>query len=321
MSVTLGAGSAVQAETGSTFTDVRGHWAAQAIQEMSDRGIVQGFPDGTFRPDAVVTEEQFMSLVERMLPEYAGHPLDDFVEEMYLQKVEGRWSEAAYRKLLVAGIIGYEEPAAGISRMAAARILLTALASQSEGEKYRNANERLFSDVPLEEYEKMTIYPVVKLGVMSGFPDGTFRPQEKVTRAQAVVLLSRLEEKMAELYPDNLDPAAKRAAVASVKDVINRVMQNKEIKSFEQLKAFVRAHQLPVSDAFLEEHFFFLKLEAGDYAAFPRFDELVYVTKTDDNKIMVKVQYYSGELAGSIDKTFYLTSADGKPFRLIGKNE
>jgi hypothetical protein len=46
------------------FTDVSGdHWANDFIQELSGRGIVKGFPDGSFKPNAEVTRAQFASML------------------------------------------------------------------------------------------------------------------------------------------------------------------------------------------------------------------------------------------------------------------
>src|SRR5690606_16654131 len=60
----------VKAEEALPFTDIAGHWAEPSIVEMYNRGVVDGYPDGTFRPEDRVTIEQFakillMSLMER----------------------------------------------------------------------------------------------------------------------------------------------------------------------------------------------------------------------------------------------------------------
>ena len=45
------------------MTDVRGHWAEQTISQMVQQGLLDGFPDGTFRPDDSVTADQFVKIV------------------------------------------------------------------------------------------------------------------------------------------------------------------------------------------------------------------------------------------------------------------
>jgi parallel beta-helix repeat protein len=49
----------------STFTDVRGHWAQAYIDALATRGVINGFPDGTFRPDAPVTRAQFAAIINK----------------------------------------------------------------------------------------------------------------------------------------------------------------------------------------------------------------------------------------------------------------
>jgi len=323
----LSAGPAASAKTDAHvplagFADVRGHWAEKDIAEMVQKGGVKGYPDGTFRPDEPVTQEQFMALVLRQLPPFPGHSIDGFAREQYLSGVKGRWSERAYEKLLAAGIIAYGKPDEKINRLQAARILLTALASQSEGEKYRGTKARFFTDIQVSnEYEVITVYPVYKLGVMTGFPDNTFRTEGSLTRAQAVILMKRLQQKIGELYPDNVSAAAKQAMTATVKNFAEDVMDRKKIRRYEDLVRYVQEKKLPVTTAFLEEHFSFMKYDGIDFARFPYFDELLYFARIGEHKYRLTVQYYSGELAGSLDKTFYFSSRDGKTFQLIGKNE
>ncbi len=47
-----------------SFPDVpEGYWAKEFIEELTERNIISGFPDGTFKPDAPVTRAQFSSLI------------------------------------------------------------------------------------------------------------------------------------------------------------------------------------------------------------------------------------------------------------------
>lgn len=47
------------------LSDVENHWAREFIEALQQRGILQGFPDGTFRPDAPMTRAQFAAAIER----------------------------------------------------------------------------------------------------------------------------------------------------------------------------------------------------------------------------------------------------------------
>ena len=49
-----------------SFTDVTvEHWAAYAIAVCANLGWINGYPDGTFRPDATVTRAEMMAMVNR----------------------------------------------------------------------------------------------------------------------------------------------------------------------------------------------------------------------------------------------------------------
>lgn len=149
----------------SNFSDVNGHWAASEIAEFAKTGIIRGFPDGSFRPDEVVTQEQFMAMLQQVLPRIAGRQFDSFTQGLYLTDVKGRWSEATYTNLLAAGIIPYGKPAAPIDRLLASHLMLTALAGGSEGDKYRDTKAALFKDIDVsQEYEVTTVYPLYKWG-------------------------------------------------------------------------------------------------------------------------------------------------------------
>ncbi|WP_432774418.1 S-layer homology domain-containing protein [Brevibacillus gelatini] len=314
-------GEVAVVSTGS-FLDTKGHWAAKEIEQAAKSGLIQGFPDGTFQPEQTVTQEQFLSLIERVLPSYQGHEPDAFVKEKYVAKALGRWSEQTYRRLAVAGIMTTGKPTDGMTRLEAARLLLAALGHQSEGEKYRGTTARFFSDLsPQNEQEVMTVYPAYKIGLLSGYPDGTFRPQETISRAQAVVMLTRLDSKMEELFPGEVTESEKKGMTDAVALFVRDVMDQKKIRRYDDLVAYVQQNKLNVSEAFLREHFSFMKYEIYDYVRFPQFNELLYFAKIGTSKYRLTVQYYAGEPGGSVDKTFYLSSTDGKTFRLIGKDE
>lgn len=123
-----GAGYNPPAATGTVFADVPAtHVFAAWIEELANRGIAGGYPDGTYRPDNTVSRAEMAILLLR----------------------------AKYGP-------GYEPPAA------------TGMA---------------FSDVPASHWAAAWVEQLVAEGIVSGFPDGTYRPNNPVTRAQMAVLL------------------------------------------------------------------------------------------------------------------------------------
>ena len=54
--------------TAGAFTDTENHWAASAINKWSQEyGIIQGYDDGTFRPDNSITRGAFAGILDRFL--------------------------------------------------------------------------------------------------------------------------------------------------------------------------------------------------------------------------------------------------------------
>jgi hypothetical protein len=65
-----------------TFSDVSGHWAERDIQFAASVGWVNGYPDGTFRPDQPITRAEFMTLANRMLERVPETIQDILTDEM-----------------------------------------------------------------------------------------------------------------------------------------------------------------------------------------------------------------------------------------------
>lgn len=56
---------------GEPFSDLKGHWAKESVMRLIDLKIVNGFHDGTYRPNEDVTRVQFI----KMLVQAKGYPL------------------------------------------------------------------------------------------------------------------------------------------------------------------------------------------------------------------------------------------------------
>ena len=60
---TLALGAAATDTTTAQFTDIAGHWAEDTITRWADIGIVNGYPDGTFKPDNDITRAELAKIV------------------------------------------------------------------------------------------------------------------------------------------------------------------------------------------------------------------------------------------------------------------
>ncbi|MEO8890104.1 MAG: S-layer homology domain-containing protein, partial [Coleofasciculaceae cyanobacterium] len=81
MGVLQPTGTAAQlAQGGVTFPDIQGNWARSFIEALAARGVIKGFPDGTFRPDDPVTRVQFAAMIRQAFPGAPKRPATQFVD-------------------------------------------------------------------------------------------------------------------------------------------------------------------------------------------------------------------------------------------------
>ncbi|MCL2201933.1 MAG: S-layer homology domain-containing protein [Oscillospiraceae bacterium] len=175
---------------GTDFPDVpRGHWAYNAVSEMTRRGIFTGYGDGTFRPNNLVTFAEFLAIIFRSVrinesppipsrPQWAGH-----WAERYL-------NYAAHRLILPADVVTGNEH---ITRQAAFYAMYTVFGSGRAREwnrvrdtVYRHTNNLSFSDSgEIGVRYRDAVTSLYRLGIAGGFPGGTFEPRRTLTREQA----------------------------------------------------------------------------------------------------------------------------------------
>ncbi len=62
------------------LSDIQGNWAQSFIEFLSQRGIIEGFPDGTFRPDELVTRAQFAAMLQKAFPKAPVRNAIQFVD-------------------------------------------------------------------------------------------------------------------------------------------------------------------------------------------------------------------------------------------------
>ena len=112
----------------SNFSDLDRHWAKSCILALGDRHIVQGFPDGTFRPDAPLTRAEFTALMFVAFPD-----APKVRDAVYFPDVsQTHWAYEAviwgYERGLFSGYPeGYFYPDLLIPRMQVMAVLVTAL--------------------------------------------------------------------------------------------------------------------------------------------------------------------------------------------------
>ncbi|MDO5310533.1 MAG: S-layer homology domain-containing protein [Clostridia bacterium] len=173
------------AESG--FSDVRGHWAESYISSLKAKGVINGFGDGTFRPDAAVTRAEFTKMVCTLFSISGGSCSFSDVKptDWYYGAVC-----AAYGNGLIKGSgEGEFAPDEPITREDAAVIIQRHL-------KLSGTTELMFSDrEQIADYSYEAVGALVSNGILKGYEDNTLNPRGIITRAEVSALITRAAQK------------------------------------------------------------------------------------------------------------------------------
>jgi hypothetical protein len=178
-----------QDETDVYFTDIHGHWAEMNILQLAGKGTVNGYPDGTFKPDHAITRAEFAVILVRAL----GVPLKE--GNIFADTVD-HWANQAISSAYANGFIhGYDEhtfaPDELITREQMAMMIANAL-------KLENAQaSQTFADQgTISTWAQKALAAAVEHGMIKGYPDNTMKPKAHATRAEAAtVVLHAIEKK------------------------------------------------------------------------------------------------------------------------------
>src|SRR5574344_482610 len=178
------------------FEDAKGHWAEEAIQILTEKGVISGYPDGLAHPDDIITRGEFAALVSRTmeLPE----PEESEVTLRFTD-IAGHWSEQDVEALIIAGIIQKDDfgtkflPDQPITRMEMIRMLVRAI-GKGEHDASCSCVTGFSDDDTLSESDKSSICTGKEYGIVDGYPDGTVKPDGKATRAEAFEMLVDTEK-------------------------------------------------------------------------------------------------------------------------------
>ena len=184
------------------FTDLEGHWAEAYLMKGHERGILQGYPDGSCKPDANVTRAQFVTFLWRSMGEPEPSAPSDFTDlnpraEYYLDAVA--WAqEMGY-------IIGVGDnkflPDDSISRQEVATILHRAAGGMPGGElMFGSIYDNYFTDsADTPAWAKGAVYWAVYNEVWCGKGSvetgKVLASRAEASRAEIVVMMVNYQDK------------------------------------------------------------------------------------------------------------------------------
>lgn len=203
------AGCLVSTTVFAAFPDVTSQygWASDAINSMADSGIIKGYEDGTFQPSKSISKLEGLVLISRILgfndsenASFADEAAELYADTLGKYKINFGQREVSY--LLLKGVlkadelddyIGDDNYSVGLKRYEVATLLTKAL---DAGDSLTSAASLEYKDADsIPASAKKYVKYVTDQGLMNGMDDNTFSPNTDVTRAQAAVVLKKLQNK------------------------------------------------------------------------------------------------------------------------------
>lgn len=168
-----------------SFPDVPSdHWSKAAIDKLTGMQIISGYPDGTYKPAENISREQSAILMVKSLRlDMANRPVpkasDVGTDNSYYQAIATVMAEGIF-----AGDNGKFYPDKTLTRAEMASVLVKAF--NLKGNSSHN-----FADAK-NHWGSNAIGILAANGITSGYPDGTFKPDQPVTREEFAVFLSKV---------------------------------------------------------------------------------------------------------------------------------
>ena len=168
------------------FQDIAGHWAAKDIQAAVQRGMTNGYPDGTFRPDQFVTRAEFtVWLAKAMQLSGEGHA-KVFADQASIPA----WASEAVAQAVELGLIqGYADqrfmPNQSISRAEMVTMVARALKLSTDA----SSRTDFADDKLIPAWALGAIDAAVQQGWIQGRGSNQFAPGASTTRAESMTVL------------------------------------------------------------------------------------------------------------------------------------
>lgn len=180
-----------QPEVKSGFDDIGDcEWAREAIDYLSNKGIVVGKSKGQFEPHSNVLREEFAAMIKR------GMNIPDGDGMLLADMTDGAWYCEYVSAVAQSGIMnGFDNGSFGIgktiTREDAATVLYRIMANAG-ADVSANYTEPFADDMQISDYAREGVYTCRAAGIINGYGDGRFEPSAGITRAETAVMLYRV---------------------------------------------------------------------------------------------------------------------------------
>ena len=174
-----------------SFSDVpESSWFYEDVMTLSESGVVSGYPDGTYRPTKKVTTGESL----KMILLAAGYPEPE--------RVDSHWARGYLNFAIDQGfLVRYQDISdldVNMTRGMLAKLAANALGLSDPG------TYGTFTDT-----DSVYVEALYAAGIVGGYPDGTYRPDASVSRAEIAAIVNRIYQSLEPAVPADpeQDPA------------------------------------------------------------------------------------------------------------------
>ncbi|WP_309119812.1 S-layer homology domain-containing protein [Paenibacillus sp.] len=195
--------------TEKTFADLSGHWSRGDVEALASRFVVDGFEDGSFRPEQPLTRAQFSKLLVEVLVRREDGDAEPDAVPTFVDVSVGAWHYDAIARAAALGLVqgsdGYFRPDDAVTREEMAVLIVRALGLESQAKATadqlaREGSVGAFRDgADIAGWAIGAVELARELGLMNGMGDGAFSPASASTRAQGAAMILRLMERRGDI--------------------------------------------------------------------------------------------------------------------------
>lgn len=169
-----------------TLKDIDTHWAKKDIKHLVGLLAINGYPDGTFKPDNSITRAEFATILAKAMGWTANAGAAKFEDAV------PEWAKGYIGAAVEKGVIkGYEDNTFRADRLISrAEIAVMVVRALGKGTSDRPLT---FSDASdIQAWAAGYVATAADEGIVKGMPGNVFKPAENATRAESSAVVSRL---------------------------------------------------------------------------------------------------------------------------------
>ena len=223
-----------------------------ALNKEDHYAYIVGYPDGTVQPGGNITRAEVATIFFRMLTDDSRNQFWSQTNS-YSDVSEGQWFNNAISTLANAGILsGYPDgtfrPNAPITRAEFTKI------AASFFERVEYTIENPFNDVDDDDWFYKFVMAAYEGGLITGYPEGDFRPNANISRAESVTIVNRTLERAPDAdhflkdmiaWPDNGEDAWYYEAVQEATNSHEYVVKGTGTNKYEEWTKILEIRDWP----------------------------------------------------------------------------